>query len=71
MLIKSEIDRRIDTLNRYVVDLKDKVYGQRYSEAKNLLKKEKKAINDNYISPYNPNIFIIDSLQSKREKLIQ
>ena len=31
MLIKSEVDRRIDTLSKYVVDLKDKVYSKQYS----------------------------------------
>ena len=69
MLIKSEVDRRIDTLSKYIFQMKDKVYASEYEQAKELLRREKKSINDNYISPYNPNTYIIDSLSSKNEKL--
>lgn len=69
MLVRAEVSRRAETLNSYVLNLKDKVKKHKYREAKQLILESKESINNNYMAPYDPNVYLLDSLKTKAEKL--
>ena len=44
---------------------------QKYREAQLLIVKSKDSINNSYMAPYDPNVYLLDSLKTKTEKLAQ
>lgn len=65
MLIKSEVKRRAQTLNTYILSLKERVFNHKYKDACDLLKSSRESINNSYMAPYDPNTYLFDSLKTK------
>lgn len=66
MLIKTEVKRRTEAINNYLLDLKDKIWSHKYREAKHILKTSFKTLSSSYMTSYDPNSYLLDSLKSKR-----
>jgi hypothetical protein len=69
MLVVTEVKKRTELINDYILSLKGKVYDRHFEEASELLKKSRESINNSYMLSYDPNSFILDSLVNKNENL--
>lgn len=65
MLIKTEVTRRTESLNSYILHLKQRVCEKRYREACHFLKISRETVKNSYMAPYDPNTYVIDSLKTK------